>query len=116
MKEQKVKLEHRLVEKVRGTAVSPNRNEFHDKELRDTFNTIWEKNVSILLPPTLPSDDGPDTDTELENILLEHFKQHPNIVNKIQYRQYKEAIFYQLSQTCHPLSKVPSVLTLCGRV
>ncbi|XP_044785385.2 interferon-induced very large GTPase 1-like [Bubalus bubalis] len=84
-KEQRVKLEHKLLEKIRGTAKSPCRKELHDKELRDMFNKIWSENISILLPPTLASAERPDIDIELENVLLEHFKQHPNIVNKIQY-------------------------------
>lgn len=39
---------------------------------------------------TLPSAEGPDIDIELENILLQHFKQHPNIVNKIRYCDSKK--------------------------
>ena len=66
-------------------AVSPSGKELHDKELRDTFNKIWSENICILLPPTCLSAEGPDSDIEVENILLEHFKQHPNIVNKIRY-------------------------------
>ncbi|XP_066109909.1 interferon-induced very large GTPase 1-like [Saccopteryx bilineata] len=84
-----VKFEHKL-EKIKGMAVSPSGKELHDKELRDLFNKIWSENISILFFPTLPSAEDPDIDIELENILLEHFKQHPNIVNIIRYRDAKK--------------------------
>lgn len=89
-KEQKVKFEHQLSEKIRGMAVSPESMELHDKELTNVFNKIWSENISILLPPLFPSAEDPDIETDLENILLEHFKQHPNIVNKIRYRKTKK--------------------------
>ncbi|MXQ94229.1 hypothetical protein E5288_WYG007361 [Bos mutus] len=97
-KEQRVKLEHKLLEKIRGMAKSPCRKELHDKELRDMFNKIWSENISILLLPTLASAEGPDIDIELENVLLEHFKQHPNIVNKIQYRGTKKTFSINYSK------------------
>lgn len=50
------------------------------------------------MPPTLPSAEGPDIDIELENILLEHFKQHPNIVNIIRYRDTKKTFSINYSK------------------
>lgn len=66
-------------------AVSPTGKALRNKELRDLFNKIWSENISSVLPPTLPTIDGPDIDIKLEKIFLEHFKQHPNIVNIIRY-------------------------------
>ena len=97
-KEQKVKFEHQLLEKIRGMAMSPGGKELHDMELRDLFNKIWSENISILLPPAQPSAEGPDIDIQLENILLEHFKQHPNIVNKIRYRDTKKTFCINYSK------------------
>lgn len=62
LKEQKVKFEYKLLEEIRGMAVSPNVKELHDKKLRDLFNKFWSKNIFILLPPTLASVEGPDID------------------------------------------------------
>ncbi|MBZ3879858.1 Interferon-induced very large GTPase 1 [Sciurus carolinensis] len=104
-KEQKVKFEHKLLEKIRGMAVSPKRMELHDKELRDVFNKIWSEYISILLPPLFPSSDDPDIEIDLENILLQHFKQHPNIVNKIRYRKTKKAFSINYSKHVITLQK-----------
>lgn len=54
--------------------------------------------MSVLLPPTVPSAEGPDIDVELENTLLEHFKQHPNIVNKIRYHDTKKTFSINYSK------------------
>ncbi|XP_040140773.2 interferon-induced very large GTPase 1-like [Ictidomys tridecemlineatus] len=96
--EQKVKFEHMFLEKIRGMSVSSKSMELDDKELRDVFNKIWSENISILLPPLSPSVEDPDIEIDLENILLEHFKQHPNIVNKIRYRKTKKAFSINYSK------------------
>ncbi|VTJ84409.1 Hypothetical predicted protein [Marmota monax] len=96
--EQKVKFEHMFLEKIRGMVVSSKSMELDDKELRDVFNKIWSENISILLPPLSPSVEDPDIEIDLENILLEHFKQHPNIVNKIRYRKTKKAFSINYSK------------------
>lgn len=70
----------------------------HDKELRAMFNKIWSENIIISLPPTLPTTESPDVDIDLENILLEHFKQHPNIVNTIMYRASKKPFSINFSK------------------
>jgi hypothetical protein len=62
------------------------------------FNKIWSENISILLPPSLPSAEVPDIDTELENILLEHFTQHPNIINKIRYQNTRKSFSINYSK------------------
>ncbi|XP_037067715.1 interferon-induced very large GTPase 1-like [Peromyscus leucopus] len=89
LKVQKVKIEHKLQEKIREVATSVKSTELHEKELRDMFNKIWSENISIVLPPSLSFADNPDIDVDLENILLQHFKQHPHIVSKIRYRGTK---------------------------
>lgn len=93
-------------------AKSPCRKELHDKELRDMFNKIWSENISILLPPTLASAGGPDIDIELENVLLEHFKQHPNIVNKIQYHDTKKTFSINYSKHVITSQRVPGIWAL----
>ena len=55
------------------------------------------------MPPTLASAEGPDIDIELENVLLEHFKQHRNIVNKIQYRDTKKNFLSIILNMLSPL-------------
>lgn len=97
-KEHKLNFEHMLLEKIKGMAVPTIGKELHDKKLRDLFNKIWNEKVSILLPATLPSAEDPDIDIELENILLEHFKQLPNIVNKIRYRDTKKTFHINYSK------------------
>lgn len=94
LKEQKVIIEQKLLEEIRERAGK----ELHDKELRDLFNKIWSENISNLLSPTRPSAEGPNVDIELENILLEHFKQHPNIVNQIRYRDMKKTFSINYSK------------------
>ncbi|XP_051679343.2 interferon-induced very large GTPase 1 isoform X1 [Oryctolagus cuniculus] len=98
LNEQKVKFEHKLLEKIRVIAKFPNSKEFHDNELRDMFNKVWSENSSILLPPAVPFAKDPDIEIELENILLEHFKQHPNIVNKIRYRDTRKTFSINYSK------------------
>nr|KAF6438013.1 hypothetical protein HJG59_008709 [Molossus molossus] len=90
-KEHEIKFKHKLLEKIEG-------KELQDNKLRDLFNKVWSENISILLPPTLPSAEAPDIDIELENILLEHFKQHPNIVNRIRYRDTKKTFCINYSK------------------
>lgn len=90
LKIQKVKIEYKLQEKIRGVAMSDKSPELHEKELRDMFNEIWSENITTVLPPSLSSSDDPDIDVDLENILLQHFKQHPHIVSKIRYRGTKK--------------------------
>lgn len=50
------------------------------------------------MSPTRPTAEGPNVDIELENILLEHFKQHPNIVNQIRYRDMKKTFSINYSK------------------
>ncbi|XP_036283682.1 interferon-induced very large GTPase 1-like [Pipistrellus kuhlii] len=96
--EHQLNFEHMLLEKIEGMAVPTIGKELHDKKLRDLFNKIWSENISILLPATLPPAEDPDIDIELENILLEHFKQLPNIVNKIRYRDTKKTFCINYSK------------------
>lgn len=79
-------------------AVSPTGKALRNKELRDLFNKIWSENISSVLPPTLPTIDGPDIDIKLEKIFLEHFKQHPNIVNIIRYHDTKKTFSINYSK------------------
>ncbi|GAB1292507.1 Interferon-induced very large GTPase 1 [Apodemus speciosus] len=90
IKVQKVKIEHKLQEKIRDLSMSGKNTELHENELRDMFHKIWSENISTVLPPLLPIADDPNVDVDLENILLEHFKQHPHIVSKIRYRGTKK--------------------------
>lgn len=76
--------------------MSPSGKELHDKELRDTFNKIWSENICILFPPTLPSAEGSDIAIELENIRLEHFKKHSNIVNKTRYHNMNKTFYFNV--------------------
>ena len=101
LKQQKVKFEHELLENIIGVAVSPSGKELHNKELRHLFNKTWSENISIPLPPTLPSAEGPDINTDLENILLQHFKHHPNIGNKIIHRCCDETRKAGVHASCH---------------
>ena len=101
LKQQKVKFEHELLENIIGVAVSPSGEELHNKELRHLFNKTWSENISIPLPPTLPSAEGPDINTDLENILLQHFKHHPNIGNKIIHRCCDETRKAGVHASCH---------------
>lgn len=78
-------------------AVSFEGKELHDEELRDKFNKIWSENIISLLPK-FPSAKSPDVDIDLENIFLEYFKQHPNIVNKIVYRDSKKPFSINFSK------------------
>ncbi|KAG8522825.1 Interferon-induced very large GTPase 1 [Galemys pyrenaicus] len=98
LKEQKVIFKNKLLERVRGMAVTLQGTELHEEELRDVFNKVWSENISIPLPPALPTAKEPDIDTDLENILLEHFKQHPDIVNKIRYRDKKKTFSINYSK------------------
>ncbi|KAM4845206.1 interferon-induced very large GTPase 1-like [Thomomys bottae] len=90
LKEEEINLERKLLEKMREVVVSSNNTEPQEKELRDLFNKIWSEDITILLPTALPPAEDPDIDIELENILLAHFKQYPNIVNIIRYRDAKK--------------------------
>ncbi|KAH0506335.1 Interferon-induced very large GTPase 1 [Microtus ochrogaster] len=113
LKVQKVKIEHKLQEKVREVTTFVKSTELQEKELRDMFNKIWSENISIVLPPSLSFADDPDIDVDLENILLQHFKQHPNIVSKIRYRDTKKP--FSINYSKHVISSqtsqvnVPSV-------
>ncbi|KAK7797299.1 hypothetical protein U0070_010635 [Myodes glareolus] len=106
LKVQKVKIEHKLQEKVREVATFVKSTELQEKELRDMFNKIWSENISIVLPPSLSFADDPDIDVDLENILLQHFKQHPNIVSKIRYRGTKKP--FSINYSKHVISSQTS--------
>lgn len=93
MKEEKVKFEHKLLEKNKGMTLSASGKELHGKKLRDLFNKIWSENIYILLLFTLPFAEVPDIYIKLENLLLEHFK-HPNIVNKTRYCDTKKTVSF----------------------
>ncbi|XP_028922201.1 interferon-induced very large GTPase 1-like [Ornithorhynchus anatinus] len=82
--QKKAMYENELLKRSRDLALSL-KGKVSEKNLREKFNYVWLVWVSEVVSKTPPSR-KPDIKSDLDTILLEHFKQEPNIKNKIENR------------------------------
>lgn len=79
--ERKSEYENELLIKSRKLALSLKGQSLSERELRDNFNSLWATWIAEV-SSTAPPLEQVDIDVEIENVLLEHFKE-PNLHERI---------------------------------
>ncbi|XP_067406567.1 interferon-induced very large GTPase 1-like [Emydura macquarii macquarii] len=79
--EKKSEYENELFKRSKELARSLKGQELGENELRANFNSLWSEWVTEV-SSTAPRTEEPDINVDVENILLEHFKE-PNLIGKI---------------------------------
>ncbi|KAM7329107.1 hypothetical protein ACRRTK_010720 [Alexandromys fortis] len=74
--------ENELLERSRELALDVKDKELSDEELCEKFDQLWTNWISNVTP-SVPLVTDPNIDLESENILLEHFKNEKNIIERL---------------------------------
>ncbi|XP_019393664.1 PREDICTED: interferon-induced very large GTPase 1-like [Crocodylus porosus] len=78
----KSEYETELFKRSQDLALGLKGEELNEEKLRDHFDILWKKWI-YEVSSSAPRTEEPNISTDIENILLEHFKQEPNIEKKI---------------------------------
>ncbi|XP_062429359.1 interferon-induced very large GTPase 1-like [Rhea pennata] len=95
--QKKSEYEHELFKRSQMLALSLKNEELNEEKLRQHFDVVWKQwvyEVSSNAPPSAE----PNINLDIQNILLEHFKQEPNIDEKIKCFLQKDAFTTDISK------------------
>ncbi|XP_067150584.1 interferon-induced very large GTPase 1-like [Apteryx mantelli] len=95
--QKKSEYEQKLFERSQMLALSLKNEELNEEKLRQHFDLLWKQWVYEVSSSTPPPEE-PNINLDIENILLEHFKQEPNIEEKIKCFLQKDAFTVDISK------------------
>nr|XP_013816605.1 PREDICTED: interferon-induced very large GTPase 1-like [Apteryx mantelli mantelli] len=95
--QKKSEYEQKLFERSQMLALSLKNEELNEEKLRQHFDLLWKQWVYEVSSSTPPPEE-PNINLDIENILLEHFKQEPNIEEKIKCFLQKDAFIMDISK------------------
>ncbi|XP_067401763.1 interferon-induced very large GTPase 1-like, partial [Emydura macquarii macquarii] len=97
LEEKKSEYENELFKRSKELALSLKGKELSEAELKENFDILW-KGWVYEVSSDAPSPQEPDISGDVENILLEHFKQEPNIAEKVKYSSRKTTFSVNISK------------------
>uniref|UniRef100_A0A8C8RF39 VLIG-type G domain-containing protein n=1 Tax=Pelusios castaneus TaxID=367368 RepID=A0A8C8RF39_9SAUR len=95
--EKKSEYEQELLKRSKELALRLKGKKLSEAELKENFDLLWKRWVYEVSSDAPPAQE-PNIREDVENILLEHFKQEPNIAEKIKNSSYKNTFSVNISK------------------
>ncbi|XP_006117650.2 interferon-induced very large GTPase 1-like [Pelodiscus sinensis] len=93
----KSEYENELFKRSQELALQLKGKELSEEELKENFDGLWKRWI-YEVSSDAPSVEEPDINVDVENIILEHFKQEPNIAGKIKHFSWKNSFSVDISK------------------